>query len=232
MSQYRLPHVFPGWITNFQDSPWLFICGGILLLLTLSVSLFIFVKKKKKMKKKPDKPEVNPTNVSDELRHDEILKVIKKQNGRLRSLLLAANSLHDLPVTIPVNLAVCLARTHKCLLVDLDIKRNAIAQVFELDTTGTDASLIVSSYPTQLENLSVWPAHNFGMLRQMNLRTLFEGAVKKYDYVLIYAPYLTTLPDRRQIAACAKQAITFSGDKESQLIKLLEVCNCKVIAKF
>ena len=198
-------------------------------MLTLSVSFFLFVKKKGK---KPEKQKGNTTPVSDKLHHDEILEIIKKQNGCLRSLLFAANSLDDLPVTVPVNLAVCLAQMHKCLLVDLDIKRNAIAQVFELDTTGTDASLIVSSYPTPLDNLSVWPAHNFGMLRQMNLQILFEGAVKKYDYVLIYAPYLTTLTDRRQIAACAKQAIIFSGDNDSQLTKLLQVCNCKVIAEF
>jgi hypothetical protein len=63
----------------------------------------------------------------------------------------------------------------------------------------------------------------------MNLRLLLEGAVKKYDYILIYAPYLTTLPDRRQIASCAKQAIAFTGRDAGRLMQLLEQCNCKVM---
>ena len=159
--------------------------------------------------------------------YDHLFGVIKKQNGRMNSLLLAANSLNDLPVTVPVNLAVRLARTRKCLLIDLDLRRNAVAQVFEVQTE-TDR-FKTGSHTTQIENLSIWPARNFELLRHMNLRLLIEGALKKYDFVLIYAPYLTTLPDRRQVAACARQAIAFTGTNGTQLMQLLKQCNCKVM---
>ncbi|MBL7214743.1 MAG: hypothetical protein ISS71_03585 [Phycisphaerae bacterium] len=177
------------------------------------------------MKKSPRPSEKQKTAVD----YDNLLTTIKKQNGRFQRLLLAAGSLNDLPVTIPVNVAVRIAQTHKCLLVDLDIRRNAIARVFDLEATETSGAFKTGSCPTPLENLSVWPARNFERLRQTNFRPLLERAGKKYDYILIYAPYLTTLPDRRQVAACAGQAIAFTGENGSQLMQLLEQCDCKVI---
>ncbi len=227
MNHYAIAHIFPGWI-KIAGSPWFFIGVGILLLVFLLLILVIFLRKRKK----PTKPLTPLENESGQIDYDEILQSIKKKNGQLLGLLLAASSLHDLPVTVPVNVGVRLAQTHKCLLVDLDIRRNSLARVFELVSTDTDTSLKVSSHPTQFKNLYVWPAQNFEILKQMNLRILLESAVKKYDYVLIYAPYLTTLPDRRQIATCAKQAITFSKSNDSQLMKLLNICHCKVIAEF
>lgn len=161
--------------------------------------------------------------------YDDLFAAIKHRNGRIQSLLFAASSLKDLPVNIPVNIAVRLAKHHTCLLIDLDLKRNAVARVFDLEMNDPNGTFKPGSYATPVENLFVWPARNFEQLRQMNLRVLLEGAAKKYDYVLIYAPYLTTLPDRRQVAACARQAIAFTGNNGTVLLKLLEHCNCKVL---
>lgn len=202
--------------------------GGILLLAVLSAAVFIICRKRKAA---DIKTPVTSGKAPQDINYDHLVAAIKKQNGRAGSLLLAAGSLTDLPVTVPVNLAMRLAETHKCLLVDLDVKRNAIARVFEIDEAAGNGKVQASSYPTSSENLFVWPARNFEVHRQMNLRALIDVAVKKYDYVLIYAPYLTTLPDRRQIAGCTRQAIAFTGQNGVRLKQLLQQCNCKVITE-
>lgn len=221
-----LTYFYPGWITNLLGSFWMVIVTGILFLGTLSTVLFTAIRKRKTPTKKSPPASKNKKKTVD---YDHLITAIKKKNGRARSLLLAASSLNDLPVTVPVNAAIRLAETHKCLLVDLDTKRNAIARVFDIEPACVNGNVQAGSYPTSLENLYVWPAKNFEVHRQMNLRALLEGAGKKYDYILIYAPYLTTLPDRRQVAACSRQAIAFTGNNGTRLMKLLEHCNCKVI---
>lgn len=199
---------------------------GVLFLAVLSYVVFSAIRKRKK---RPSKKQGSPEKTPCDINYEHIIDAIKKQNGRARSLLLAASSLTDLPVTVPVNIAFRLAETHKCLLVDLDTKRNAISRVFDIDLTQANGAVQAGSYPTSLDNLFVWPARNFEVLRQMNLRALLGGAVKKYDYILIYAPYLTTLPDRLQIATSARRAIAFTGSNGTQLMKLLAHCNCHVI---
>lgn len=182
----------------------------------------LFFKKKIRSSASPNPAKNNSAAVD----YDHLLKTIKKQNGRSNCFLLAAASLNELPVTVPVNLAVRLAQTHTCLLIDLDLRRNAVARVFDIPTETDNYK--TGSHPTLIKNLSIWPAHNFERLRHMNLRLLVENAMKKYNYVLIYAPYLTTLPDRRQVAASAHQALAFTGVSGTTLIDLLKQCNCKV----
>jgi len=187
------------------------------------LAILVFKKKIKSVK-----PEKSKANGKRNVNYEDILETIRKQNGRLHTILFAANSLDDLPVTIPVNVAIRLSKNHTCLLIDLGTRRNAIARAFDLDASPENHSRITSC-STQLKDVSVWPARNFELLKQMNLRPLLDNAAKKYDYILVYAPYLTTLPDRRQIAACTKRAIAFSGNNGSRLMKLLKQCNCKVI---
>jgi len=179
-------------------------------------------------KKKIRFPDTLPATVkqSPGSNYERILTAIEKQNGRSTCFLLAASSLDELPVTVPVNLAIRMARTHSCLLIDLDMRRDAVARVFDIPAETDNHKTV--SYSTPIENLSIWPARNFERLRHMNLRLLVENAAKKYDYVLIYAPYLTTLPDRRQAAACAHHVFAFTGSNGTALLELLTQCNCKV----
>ena len=226
MMKLSLIYVFPGWIIRLLSSVRFLTAGSILLLaLLLGVLLFFLFKRKIK----PVKSVKPTTQEKRNINYDDILDTIKNQNGRLRTILFAANSLKNLPVTIPVNVAIRLSKNHNCLLIDLDTKRNSIARVFDLDFREPNVPSQITSFPTQFKRLYVWPARNFELLKQMNLRPLLESAVKKYDYILIYAPYLTTLPDRRQIATCTGQALTFPGDNSSRLMRLLEQCHCKVI---
>ncbi len=215
---------FPGRITYISAFLWPATLAGILSLGLVGIAGWMLLRKKRKT----HKPARTPARKSP-VNYDDLLTTLKTRNGRIQSLLFAGSSLKDLPVNIPVNIAVRLAKQHTCLLIDLDLKRNAVARVFDLEMTDANGVFKPGSYATPLEKLFVWPARNFEQLRQMNLRLLLEGAAKKYDYVLIYAPYLTTLPDRRQVAACAQQAIAFTGRNGTVLMKLLEQCNCKVL---
>ena len=213
-----LNYLYPGWITGVYASIGFTVTLISLVAVVCSAVLLLFLKKKKNRGKRPKT--VNP---------DELMQDIKALNGKASSLLFAANSFKDLPVTVPVNIAVELANTHTCLLIDLDTNRNAVAQVFGLNDGEMNHQLTVRSVATDFEKLFIWPAKNFQLLKQMNVKQLIENASGKYDYILVYAPYLTTLPDRRQIASSCKHAFAFTGPNDSSLLRLLGVCNCKVI---
>jgi Mrp family chromosome partitioning ATPase len=219
-------HFVPGVAVALFSAPWLYLLVGGAAVLFL---LLIFLVKSRK-KKRSDPKSVNHL-VSQNADTQQILNILQKSNGQMRPVLLAASGLADLPVTIPVNLAVSLAGTGKCLLIDLDSKRDALAKVFEVDSSKIETHLKISPIPTEFENLSIWPARYFDLLRQMNLRSLLDAANKKYDHILLYAPYLTVLADRKQIACCSKQAIIFCNEAErtEQLRRFLKSHDCKIL---
>lgn len=155
--------------------------------------------------------------------------IVGKPNGRPRKILLAAASPLDLPVTIPVNMAIQLAASRTCLLIDLDIKRDAVAHVFEIASdarTGPPGPV-----STSIENLHIWPAHYFSQRRQMDLKTVLTAAGQKYDVILLNAPTLVTHPDRGRIIRCAESAVAFVKDKKAgaTLLGLLEKGSCKTL---
>lgn len=162
-----------------------------------------------------------------------VYETFKQLNGSSRSVLLAANRINDLPVTIPINLAIHLAEKGKCLLIDFDIKRDAMAMAFGVDSSKIDTDLIIRPVPSSIENLEIWPAGFFDCYKHMNLGMLLDTARKKYDHILLYAPYLPVLPDRKQIAYVARQAIVFSktDDTDSPLYQLLKSQNCAVVTQ-
>jgi len=205
---------------------WIYLSvGGGVVLLPLLIYLF----KSTKKRNTPPKPKKQPIPQNEDIQ--KILNILKNPNAQVQPVLLAANRLTDLPVTIPVNLAVSLAGTGKCLLIDLDRKRDALAKVFEIDSEKIESHLKILPIPTAFENLSVWPARYFDLLKQMNLRSLLDAANKKFDHIILYAPYLTVLADRKQIAFCSKQAIIFceDGEKTAQLRHLLKTYDCKIL---
>jgi hypothetical protein len=157
------------------------------------------------------------------------LAAVGKLNGKSPSVLLAACNLNDLPVTIPVNMAIRLAASCKCLLIDLDTKRDALAHVFEITPEAcTSASTPVI---TPIKNLHIWPAHYFSRFRQMDLKSVLIAAKQKYDVILLNAPYLVTHPDRRRIVKSAESAMVFVNDKKTAdaILKLLKSGSCTIL---
>lgn len=229
-------HFLHGGIYLFLSSFWPYLAGGAVLL-CLGIILFSVTQRKhrNKKKKKPASAAVTLQATAPDATIQSILETLTPQNGQPQPLLLAASRLSDLPVTIPINLAIHLAGQGTCLLIDLDSKRDALAQVFDVDSSRMGTHLRVSPVQTSFENLSIWPARYFDLLKHTNLQLLLNAASKKYDHTLLYAPYLTVLADRKQIAYCSKRAVVFCKQSEQpaqdHLRRLLKVCNCKILCE-
>jgi flagellar biosynthesis GTPase FlhF len=190
---------------------------------------------KQKDKKKGGKKGKNKIVAQDEISEGDyslITRRIIKTKGKYKSILFAAAGVNCLPITIPVNIAIELAKERKTvLLIDLDLIRNAIAQAFDVSLGDDPQQLRPKAHQTMFKGLVIWPAQNFIQSGQMNIKPLVEAAVKKFDFTLINAPYLDGSPDRMQIAATAKAAFIFTQNAEQvqRLAKLLEDADCKII---
>lgn len=163
--------------------------------------------------------------------YEYIIKRIRAKK-KYKSILFTSIDAEALPVTIPVNAAMGLAKSKKrCLLIDLDLKRDAVAKVFGLDAGQSD--LNIKPVQTEFENLWVWPGHYFSQSGHMNVTGIVEKAKDGFDFILINAPYLANSPDRKQIILaahaafiCAKNAS--EPDKLTELIKSLD---CTIIGR-
>jgi Mrp family chromosome partitioning ATPase len=177
----------------------------------------------------PDKKQEIQNEKDDN--YGPIVKRIRKVKKKYKSILLAAWDLDSLPVTIPVNIALELAKNKtRCLLIDLDIRRDAVAKAFDIENRQ---ELQFKASKTGVENLWVWPAHNFMRSRLMNVKLLVQKAMKKFDLVVINSPYLASSPDRNQIISSARAAVIFSRDEseEKELAKLIKASQCTLISK-
>lgn len=179
-----------------------------------------------KKKKSRAQPKQRPDR-----RIPSVHETFEQLNGSSQSVLLAANRIQDLPATVPINLAIRLAEKGKCLLIDFDNKRDAMAKAFGVDSSEIKMNLKARPVPTPIENLEIWPACFFNNLKQINLKVLLAESSKRYDHILLYAPYLPVLPDRNQIAYCSKQAIVFSkgSDSNTPLYRLLRAQKCSIV---
>ncbi|HDS84890.1 MAG TPA: hypothetical protein ENN97_06840 [Phycisphaerales bacterium] len=213
----------PEWFNALMYSPWLYAAAaGVFFVVFVCGLAALLVGRKKK----------TPVSASAGSKADVVsecctlLSGQAKINGQARIILLAAGSLRDLPVTVSVNVAVRLANSHQCLLIDLDTKRDAVAHVFEVH--GTDASALPVKTP--VKNLSVWPAHCVSTLSPAKWEQMLAEARRTYDIVLFNAPYLNRLEQSEQIVRCTDAAVVFSADTPSaqSLCRLLSAGSCRV----
>lgn len=218
---------FGQWATSVMYSGWFYVilgAMGVFFFAMFICGVVWLFRRTDSMEQTSSDTEANPG-----FDYSPLLAVVGKLNGRPRRILLAAASLLDLPVTIPVNTAMRLAASKTCLLVDLDTQRDALAKVFEIaSAAGTGFS---SPLTTPVENLHILPAHYFSQRRQMDLKSLLTLNQKKYDVILLNAPYLATHPDRVQIVRSAESAVVFVKDKKTAdtLTPLLEKGACKIL---
>jgi len=100
--------------------------------------------------------------------YEAIAELIECKSGvQAKTILMGAENVAELPVTVPVNIAMHLAqKDRKCLLIDLDLERGAISKVFDIDAGASSdeaqTKTITAETPTCVSNLWVWPASNFG----------------------------------------------------------------------
>jgi len=173
---------------------------------------------------------VSPEQMDKE-NYVRIADVIQKNGKKCKCVLFASATRHCLPVTVPVNVAVNLANAgKKCLLIDLDFTRDAVAKVFDLSDNGNRTIVGPKAIPTEVENLYVWPSYQFTRFNQMNLAFIVQKAAESYDFVLLNAPSLVTSCDRNLILNSADAVLTFSNSSVSPILdELLCRSNCNVI---
>ena len=171
-----------------------------------------------------------PSDKTPEEHHKFIAERIVRTGKKYKSILFTSAEPESLPITIPINVSITLAKNKKrCLLIDLDTSRDAIAEAFELDT-GTNI-LRPKSVQTKIENLWVLPGHNFAQLKQMNIKAIAQNARKRFDFIIINSPSLLSNPDRRQVISAAQAAFicTKGASEATKLTKLIKPLRCAVI---
>jgi Mrp family chromosome partitioning ATPase len=195
--------------------------------------LILIILKRRKSKKVINVNLTDDKEAGDKLSegdYESIIKRIKQVKKKHKSILFASIEAGALPVTIPVNVAIGLAKEkERCLLIDLDLKRDAIAKVFGLDAEQSD--LRAKAVQTEIENLWVWPGHNFSQSKQMNITAIVEKAEDKFDFILINAPSIVSSPDRKQIISAAQAAFICTKDTSEmkKLTELIKPLDCTII---
>jgi len=144
--------------------------------------------------------------------YESIAELIESKSGvQAKTILMAADSVAELPVTIPVNIAMRLAqKQRRCLLIDLDLQRDAISKVFDIDSgkAGNMAhtDVLPREIPSCVRNLWVWPASNFGKTDDcqsaINIKELIASLESRYDHLIIYAPNIKLWDSLDQIGLC------------------------------
>jgi len=168
-----------------------------------------------------------------------------------KTVLLAAERVDELPVTVPVNASMRMAqRDQRCLLVDLDWERDAVARVFEDraqdygDQEGV-RKLKAPETPTCINNLWICaarslfergPGHGDGGHGPAKLNDRLAELKGRYDRVIVYAPNIGSVAEWQDTAEGIDLAMLF-GSRESdvsnssigRLYRLLIESQCEVL---
>lgn len=211
-----------------------FAVAGVIVITLLAAILFILRRRKYKkiinVNISTDDKEASDKPPQDN--YEPVIKRIKRVKRKYKSILFTSIETAALPVTIPVNVAVGLAKNKKrCLLIDLDLKRDAIARVFGFG--AEQGGLRTKAIQTEIENLWVWPGHNFSQSKQMNIIEIVERALdNKFDFVFINAPSIVNSPDRKQIISASNAAFICAKKDTPDIKKLTELIkpsDCTII---
>ncbi len=220
---------------EFLQNYWIWAAIAAVVVIGLIVWLLVRKTKSRKGKTKSKRRSRSNTDEREQLAESDyrlITERILQVGDKYKSILFAAAGIKCLPVTIPVNTAIELAGNKKrCLLIDLDLKRDAVAKAFGIADKPAVGDFRPRPCATEFKDLLVWPAHNFAQTKQMNIKPLVEAAIEKFDLVLINAPYLDGSPDRSQIAAAAQCAFIFTQNttQAKRLAALIKTADCKLI---
>lgn len=211
--------VLPRWAENRLESPWTYIVLMTLFTAILIVTLWRLLKHPAFNKRRPAP---NQPSDSKPIQENDLAALVLSLRGSCRKVLLAAAGLDCMPVTIPIRLALNLAAgKQRCLLIDLDTRRDAIARAFEIPLKNPPSFEPVA---TDVEHIHVIAAHVFANSQTMSLQTIIRSAEKRFNVILLSAPYLDGNPDRKQIAASADYTILFA-ETDAQIHRLESICH-------
>lgn len=172
-----------------------------------------------------------PMSMSD-ADYELITERVMQIEGKYKTILFAATSITCLPITIPVNVGVCLSQAGKrCLLIDIDLQRNAIAKAFEIDEHAAGELDRPLAYRTSFENLHLWPAHNFSHKSVIDLTRVIEEEKSEFDFIIISATNLDQTADQRQVISASDCSFIFSHNatNATRLSSLMKAGRCSVI---
>jgi len=228
MSELILLSGSQGWLKTIFAAVWTYIFVGSFFALLLIGMLIGFLRTGVFSRSKPRRKQPSPFSDLSADSETHLFQVLQTAGKPPLTVLLAAAGLDCLPVTVPIRLAMLSSRKHRCLLIDLDTRRDAVWKAFGKTSPVTFSSLPA---PSGFENLFIIPAHYFEQSRQMNLGPILRNAEKQFDYIFINTPYLDGHPDRNLIASFAGCAFLFARD-EPQFRRLTALCRrqkCKIL---
>ncbi len=188
-------------------------------------------------------------DVKDSHSYESIADLVEdKSGGETRTILMAADEAAKLPVTVPVNIAMWLAKKgRRCLLVDMDLERNAISKVFDIqkksfNDVGEEKAAATSPIETCIENLWVWPVSKLrgGLCTsESDVPQILAKLKNDYDYLVLYAPDIKIPVDWARVASCVDTAMLFGGTSEMECAfghsliadfhSLLTDCGCSIL---
>ncbi len=171
--------------------------------------------------------------IKERNRYEAIAKLIEDKSGRgAKMILMAAENVEELGVTVPVNIAIRLAKKGiKCLLMDLDSARNAVSKVFDIETDVPGRGEIAAC----IKNLWIWPASNLGKGDATEFKNTICDLQSRYDRLIIYAPNVKALDGCKTIADSVGSAMLFGPEDGgadsavSSLGELLISCGCEIL---
>jgi Mrp family chromosome partitioning ATPase len=166
--------------------------------------------------------------VRDDYYYDSILATIGDKSKA--SMLLAGESVSQLPITTAVELAIHIIQAGKrCLLIDMDPTRNAVATAFEIDSSSMQGKAV----PTGIAHLWISPADDPDNPTAVKLSRKAANALKVFDYVVIYAPNAAEQNVQDQLAGVSDAAIIFGTSEETarleEFSKTLDLWGCRIV---
>lgn len=198
--------------------------------------------------------------IKDADNYETIAELIESKTsgigGQDKTILMAAENVEELPVTIPVNIAMRLAqKNQRCLLIDLDLERDAIAKVFDVDSVAVGKGAEAKAIGTCIGNLWVWVPQTqkraFGSasgglwpaslpsssdkVDKANLKKTISSLEDQYDSLIVYAPNVEMLGELANTADCFKKVMFFGpksgavGSAISYFYKFLSDYGCEVL---
>lgn len=145
-------------------------------------------------------------------------------NNSCRTILMASANTEQLPVTLPVNIAMNLVNlSRKVLLIDCDLQRKAVLQVFDIENKES------LSAESCVRNLWI------GLPESLSDKAAGKTAIKQFDNIIIYTPRIRNLSRAKHLLRLCRNAMLFGqSDKPEHsdmklLRKVLGDLSCSVL---